>query len=167
MQFKQIIFVGIDPAFRKEGFAVAILDEENTVRFKMFKNGFMDFIGWMLNDRPEHLVVGVENSNMEKALFARHKNSVAAAMNVGKNQAASQFTVDFCRGVIGKDKVIQISPSQKGKKITNDLFFRGLVRANGHRLDETYRGLQKEQDKRDAYVILTQARTAYRMRRRY
>ena len=40
-------FIGIDPAFRKSGFAVAIIDEVKELRFKVFNNGFLDFMKWI------------------------------------------------------------------------------------------------------------------------
>ena len=50
---KPKIYIGIDPAFRKKGFAMAIIDTtDNTVNFKTFRNGFLDFMGWMISDKP-------------------------------------------------------------------------------------------------------------------
>ena len=59
---KYNLFIGIDPAFRDNGFAMAIIDKtDNTVLFKMFKNGFLDFCSWFLHDSPADALICVEN----------------------------------------------------------------------------------------------------------
>lgn len=106
------ITVGIDPAFRKDGFAIAIVDEEKTVSFRKFKNGLLDFIGWLINDCPEDAVIGIENSNLQKAIFKK-----GSGVSVGKNQAASQYAADLCKFYF-EDRVYEWSPKEKGKKPT-------------------------------------------------
>jgi len=39
-----MIYIGIDPAFRQNGFAVCIIDERREVGFKIFKDGFLNFL---------------------------------------------------------------------------------------------------------------------------
>jgi len=99
--------VGIDPAFRKRGFAICVLDLDNSAYFKTFKNGFIDFATWLIHDRPDNAIYIVENSNLQN--FCWQKN----AMSVGKNQAASQYTVDLIKSL--KLEVVEFSPLQKGK----------------------------------------------------
>lgn len=116
------IRVGIDPAFRKTGFAVCILDTDNSAYFKIFKNSMLDFLWWFLNDRPENALWIVENSNLQDYMWpdkkdendtSKIKKREKSGMDVGKNQAASQFTVDLIKSL--KCEVIDISPLQKGK----------------------------------------------------
>lgn len=113
-----MIYIGIDPAFRQNGFAVCVIDERREVGFKIFKDGFLSFSSWLLYEVPEDCVIAIENSNEQKALFKRYAGKVASAMSVGKNMAASQMTVDLCRAKFGNRKVLSVSPQQKGKKRT-------------------------------------------------
>lgn len=140
-----MLIIGIDPAFRKNGFAAAIMDtEEKTVRFIIFKNGYNDFMSWILWERPDEAYFIVENSNLQSICWQKN------AMAVGKNQAISQITVDVLRTFYGEKFVIELSPLEKGKKITNLSIFskytKGYVLSN-------YKGLVSEQDKRDAFKL--------------
>ena len=107
------IRVGIDPAFRKKGFAMCIIDTEHTAKFKIF-NSFLDFVTWSLHDRPENAIWMVENSNLQTKCWQKN------AMSVGKNQAASQYTVDFLKAL--GCEVYEISPLQKGRVWSNTIF---------------------------------------------
>ena len=113
------IFIGIDPAFRKKGFGIAIIDKQDkTVNFKVFKNGFLDFQSWLISDAPQVAVICVENSNLQKTTFDMSGGIRVVARksrNVGKNQAVSQLTVDVCRLTKGFT-TIEISPFEKGRK---------------------------------------------------
>ena len=78
-----MVYIGCDPAFRKNGFALCI-DDGTELRFLECKN-YTNFLGWLLHDSPETAVLCVENSNLQKAFF--HKNdSLQYAKSVGKNQ---------------------------------------------------------------------------------
>ena len=116
---KYSIFIGADPAFRKKGFGIAVIDRnDKTVNFKVFKNGFLDFQSWLISDAPTHAVICVENSNLQKKTFDMTGGLPVVARksrNVGKNQAVSQLTVDVCRMVKGFT-TIEISPLEKGRK---------------------------------------------------
>lgn len=133
------LFIGIDPAFRVDGFAMCIIDmSDKTVLFKMFKNGFLDFVGWFLHESPETALFCVENSNLSNVTFWTHKDKktkrlltsaqarynpnavkispqelAKVSRNVGKNQAISQNVVDLLNT---KYPVVNISPKDKGKK---------------------------------------------------
>lgn len=137
--------IGIDPAFRKNGFAMCIIDENNELAFTMFKNGLQEFVRWIWQDAPDNAIVGVENSNLQNVTFdMRGTKAVIArkSRNVGKNQAVSQMVVDLCREKWGNENVADISPRQKGAKWDADTFRKatGLT-------------IQTNQDKRDAYKI--------------
>ncbi|MBK8706491.1 MAG: hypothetical protein IPN33_24960, partial [Saprospiraceae bacterium] len=79
--------IGIDPAFRKDGFCVVVIDENRTAAAKIFKS-FLDFLKW-LPEAPDNAIVTIENSNEEKALFAylqkgSAQKRIMSAMSVGK-----------------------------------------------------------------------------------
>lgn len=115
--------IGIDPAFRKKGFCVCIIDEDREVNFITFKS-FLDFLDW-LPDAPDNAIVTVENSNLQNKTFDMSGNKATVARksrNVGCNQAASQYTVDACIKRWGKERVRGISPAQKGRKWTEPTF---------------------------------------------
>ncbi len=135
----QIIF-GIDPAFRKDGFAMASLDLINKdIDFRIFKDGFLGFSSWFLNEVPQDMDVlfSVENSNLQKKTFDMRGNREVIASksrSVGKNQAISQCVVDLC---LSKYKVLDLSPRQKGRKWSALTFERQLKQNKISRLDNT------------------------------
>jgi len=148
------IYIGVDPSFRKAGFAVAVIDEDNTVDFRVFKNGFAEFINWCF-DAPNVDIsfICVENSNLQNSTFdmGGNRNLLAKrSRDVGKNQAASQYTFDLCRK-IWKNHAFEVSPKEKGGK-WEDWKFRSVAESEGHTLIN-YKGNKNEQDKRDAYQI--------------
>lgn len=167
-----MIYIGIDPSFRKKGFSIAIIDySDRTVNFKTFKNGLLDFISWMHSDSPNTGVICIENSNLQDKLFKTHKAKNGGAYltpqqakfipsvplsrferdkanrDVGKNQAISQNTVDLCR-YFTKFNTYDISPLQKGGKWT-ELQFLGVL--NSEKL--TTINLDPSQDEIDALQI--------------
>ena len=140
-----MLIIGIDPAFRKNGFAMSIMDTNTKfVEFKIFKNGYVDFVKWLMFARPDTALFIIENSNLIKKSW--QKNSIS----VGKNQAISQITVDILRVFYDNENVIEISPVEKGKKIESlkefDLYAKCWVLSN-------YKNLVCEQDKRDAFKL--------------
>jgi hypothetical protein len=151
-------FIGIDPAFRKSGFCVCIIDPANTVEFKTFVS-FLDFIEWcFVAPSPGNSYICVENSNLQDSTFDMSGSIYVVAKksrHVGQNQAASQYTYDMCVKIWGKN-AFQVSPREKGKKL-NDLEFNSIVKKNKHTL-LNYKGNKNEQDKRDAYKLALQAK---------
>jgi hypothetical protein len=144
-------YIGIDPAFRKAGFAICIIDKTGEAQGKMFQS-FLDFIQWLTtpDEAPQNAIVGIENSNLQNATFdmSGTKGMVAKrSRNVGCNQAASQYTVDFCRWWYGKDRVHEVSPRHKGKKWTQTEF-RQVAKQEGHTVVGRF-----NQDQRDAYQV--------------
>jgi len=146
------LFIGIDPAFRQKGFAMAIIDNNTKeASFKMFRNGFLDFCRWLDNEPPEikDTVFCVENSNLQKATFDMrgNKNVIARkSRNVGKNQAASQYTVDILKAK--GYEVLDISPKDKGGKWTED-GFKWVVKSKKILLTKA----KPNQDERDALKL--------------
>lgn len=161
-------YVGIDPAFREDGFCVCVIDTEKTVRFMIFKDGLLSFISWLLYDSPDKAFCCVENSNLQNSTFAvgamlkRVRGIMAAGVvqrmlmeaakisrNVGANQAASQYTHDLCRSRWG-DNSFQVSPREKGAKRTHAAVML-IAKSEGHVFGKDYR--KGSQDMRDAYCL--------------
>lgn len=143
--------IGIDPAFRKAGFAICIIDEQCEVQGTMFKS-FLEFLMWLTTPgkAPENAIIGIENSNLQNVTFDMKgtKGMIAKkSRNVGANQAASQYTVDLCRWKYGEDSVFEISPKEKGAK-WNQRTFRAIGASNKHSFVGRF-----NQDQRDAYQI--------------
>lgn len=147
---RETIIVGIDPAFRQKGFTIAIVDENREIAFKTFKNGFYDFVGWLMNDCPDNAIFGIENSNLQKAVFKK-----GTGVSVGKNQAASQYTVDACRLFYPKT-TYEWSPKDKGKKLSH-MEILGLCNQNRWKLPKK----TTNQDERDALKMADLARLTY------
>ncbi len=151
-----MIVIGIDPAFRKSGFAICIIDEQGEAQGKMFK-GFLEFLRWLTTtgEAPVKAIIGVENSNLQNTTFDMKgtKGMIAKkSRNVGANQAASQFTVDACKWHYGERYVFEISPKQKGAKWTQAIF-RAVAKSNKHTIVGRF-----NQDQRDAYQIAIAAK---------
>jgi hypothetical protein len=134
------IRIGIDPAFRKNGFGICIIDEAGEVGFKKVRS-FLDFLFWLMTDAPvENVLCVVENSNLQDVLFYTHRaksgalltysqakkaygarpltdgEKTKAAMGVGKNMAISQCVYEACVWKWGKEAVRGLSPREKGAK---------------------------------------------------
>lgn len=122
-----MIQIGIDPAFRKNGFAIAIIDEYKEVRTIRFKS-FLDFLNWLNCDAPERAIAVVENSNLQNKTFDMSGSKAAVAKksrNVGANQAISQCAFEAIKLKYG-DLAFEVSPKQKGKKWTSEMFLQVL-----------------------------------------
>ena len=148
---KYNLFIGIDPAFRDNGFAMAIIDKtDNTVLFKMFKNGFLDFCSWFLHDSPADALICVENSNLQNKTFSYYrgnKNEMARiSRSVGKNMAISQCVVDLCKT---KYKVVDCSPKMKGGKWSAKQYEAVMIQEKHTTSKKT-----SNQDERDAYKLV-------------
>ena len=117
--------IGLDPSLRVKGFAACelIYDEHealqtiNFYRFARFYN-FIDFCQARIHD--ENLYWAVENSNLQNATFAHYKGNAAQlkkiSRNVGANQGISQAVVDMLTFYFTHDRVLEVSPAQKGVK---------------------------------------------------
>jgi hypothetical protein len=156
-------YIGIDPSFRKNGFAICIIGG-GEADFKVF-NGFLEFAAWLKDYKEaqedpdwEQFKVQpyfcIENSNLQALSFDMSgSKSVACkkSRDVGKNMAISQCTVDYCRLIFGKDFVFEVSPLEKGSK-KSDLIVRSVALSSGINLTN-YKGKENEQDKRDAFML--------------
>lgn len=148
-------YLGIDPAFRKTGFAICILDEEKTARFKIVKGGLLEFLR-LIDEMPNDVFSCVENSNLQNATFDMRGSKSAVAKksrNVGANQAASEYTYQATVKRWG-NRAFQVSPKGKGRKITESEF-KALIRSEKLTLID----YQSNQDFRDAYKLAQIAKT--------
>jgi len=146
--------VGIDPAFRQRGFAISVIDEDNTVDFKVFAS-FLNFMDWAEEARQNSIApfFCIENSNLQENVFFDKTGTVperlAKACSVGKNQAASQYTVEYLIKYFGDERVFELSPKQKGAKIETDNRIFAIGKTYGH----VFLKKKLNQDERDAYKM--------------
>lgn len=140
-------YIGIDPAFRKNGFAAAIIDKETkSISYIQFKHGFLEFSHWLVHKAPERnkTLICVENSNLQNTSFDVRGNVYQVARksrDVGKNQAVSQNVFDLCY-MLGYS-TINLSPLKKGMK-WNHTTLEQVLSKEGIKTGKT------NQDKRDA-----------------
>jgi hypothetical protein len=149
-----MVIIGIDPAFRKNGFWACFLDiRERTAQFRCFRN-VLEFDRFLTSeDAPERAFVVVENSNLQNITFSRHMGGkmneiTRKSRNVGTNQAVSELTYVSAVDRYGKDAVLGVSPERKGAKY-NEQYFRAALKGDGVQ-PVNYSGTQ---DERDAYKL--------------
>jgi hypothetical protein len=165
-------FIGIDPAFRKNGFAMCIIDElDKSINFKMFYS-FVEFFTWVIYESPIKAFFCIENSNLQDITFQRfdsHGNKIFtshnASRNAGKNMAVSQLTCDCLIAKYGSKNVLGISPKEKGKKIEDLRVFNAILNDNKF-IVYNYNNTIPEQDKRDAYQLARIGLSRYKLRLR-
>lgn len=171
---KNIVVIGCDPAFRKSGFVISICDfRTRKLTFNVFSS-FFEFLKWgalfrnrMMTESCQ-VIVGVENSNLKKTTFARSRKGsipemLSKSRDIGKNMAASQYTVDALRLFFGKH-VYEFVPKKFGRWATGGkkphIQFQGLVKTYGLKV-EGYKPPKKrnsitttqDQDMRDAFFV--------------
>jgi hypothetical protein len=142
-----MIYIGIDPAFRRNGFALAMI-QDKTISYIQFKGGFIDFYCWLVDDapRPEKCIICVENSNLTNKSFDMRGSRLVVARksrDVGKNQATSQYVVDILKE--WGYRVIDMSPKNKGGKWSS-ISLERVLKSEGISQSEK----RTNQDKRDA-----------------
>ena len=143
------IYIGCDPAFRAGGFWAAILDmEDKTIRFMSF-----DLLSWhdflRSADAPPSCFICVENSNLQNKSFDMTGTKAEIARkgrNVGCNQAVSELAYRSAVLQYGARNVFQVSPKEKGVKITDTSVFFGIMKQEGILLPPG----ATNQDQRDA-----------------
>lgn len=149
-------YIGIDPAFRKSGFGVAVI-QGDTLDLIVFKNGFLDFMIWF-NDLPsdENTVIVVEDSSLINTSFDKSGNPrllSRKSRNVGMNQATSSITVDICKS---RFPTVGISPKEKGGKWAASRW-EAVVKAGGYKLLSK----KRSQDIRDATQLAEIAKNRF------
>lgn len=153
-------FIGVDPAYRENGFWVCEINGALVCFFKM--KTFIDFVDYIDNIATEskEAYICIENSNETNHTFISPKvrNSAARekiSRDVGKNQAISQISVDYCQYTLGKG-VFSVTPAEKGMK-WSDKVTKAEEKNHGLEL-QNYKGLVSEQDKRDAFKLALRAK---------
>lgn len=161
-----MIQIGIDPAFRDSGFTICII-QDKIVSFYTMKT-FINFLEWVnANEHiiDDHHIIVVENSNLQNLTFNMNGSKLIVAKmsrNVGANQAISQLVVDYLE--YNNFNVIGISPKDKGKKLdhkTTQLLMENEKHILNTEKKHTYKGLNYEQDKRDAYKLALLGKKLY------
>jgi len=145
-----LIYIGIDPAFRKNGFCACII-ENQTVDFIVFRD-FMHFLDWVWT-APIGIYT-VENSYLQDLTFDMKGSKAEIAKksrHVGMNQAISEATFRILQKMFG-EHVFEVSPKLKGQK-WNDAQLKLYSKHFNHNVFLNYKGLISEQDKRDAYKL--------------
>jgi hypothetical protein len=146
-----LIYIGIDPAFRKNGFVICIINEQREVDFITFKD-FTAFIDWVWT--APLAIYTVENSYLQDLTFDMRGSKPEIAKksrHVGMNQAISEATFRILKKMFGS-YVFEISPKAKGEK-WNDNQLRLYSKHFKHTVFLNYKGLISEQDKRDSYKL--------------
>lgn len=127
-----MLYIGIDPAIRANGLAVAILGFGGLEAFRF--HGYNDFHKWTLGHEVRRVggkqvpmfnlpcTVLVEDSNLDAHTFRKGKNMneyAAKSRDVGKNMAVSRLIIDALKdaGAV----VMTVAPSQKGPKMAMPL----------------------------------------------
>lgn len=163
-------YIGIDPAFRKDGMAMCIISfspqsQQWKMEFFKLKSVLDACKHFMFSGRdatPDEkiayrsLVFCVENSNDQSCTFDKSGNKGVAARksrNVGANQAVSQLICDIIKEFRPGATLIELSPLKKGSKLTSAEF---LASAKAHGV--IYSGKTTSQDKRDAYKLALHAK---------
>lgn len=167
------IHTGIDPSFRIGGFCVCVIDmaEKRGWFVTMDYDSYRDWLRG--TNAPNIASVCIENSALQNKLFYTHKSPTgallsskvakyipgakklntdelcSAAMAVGKNQAISEMTYRCTVERYGAAKVFQVSPLEKGAKITDPRMFAAYVKSFGIVLERE----AKSQDERDAFKL--------------
>lgn len=167
-----MILLGLDPAFRENGFAVAMYDPADLfepLRFVIFRNAGC-FIGWLVNDAPVLAYACVENSNLDSAVYHLHnrmnaRTAAAVGVRVGKNQAISQLAVDLLRNRYGRHNVLEVSPSKKGGPVyPARVAAVDVVELTGKNPSPDIAEALKSEDCRSALMMLMQAKKQYRLK---
>jgi len=166
-----MILIGIDPAFRDNGFAAAIYDPADItepLRFIVFRN-VLGFIGWVQNDAPAVAHACVENSNLDHAVYHLNgrmtiRQAAAVGLAVGKNQAVSQLAVDMLRAKYTNTHVHEIAPNKKGGKVyERRIALVDVYELTGAPAATRVSDALKSEDCRSALMMLMRAKANYRL----
>ena len=157
------VFIGVDPAFRAGGFVSVIIDmADRTARVMTFES-LLHWHDWLRSpDAPAQAYVCVENSNLQNKTFdmSGGKPEVARmSRNAGANQAVSQLAFESARARYGTKTVYEVSPRQKGAKVTDARLFAAIVQQAGILLPKQ----KLSQDARDAFMLADMAMRFARM----
>jgi hypothetical protein len=155
-----IQYIGVDPAYRKDGFYICIILNDMVIFKKIID--FIDYVKYidLVVESGLDTAIAIENSNETNHTFIAPSIRKPAARekisrDVGKNQAISQMAVDYALYKL-KINVFSISPAEKGVKLSN-AYIEAMFRQY-NQIVTNYKGKEGEQDKRDAYKLAMQAK---------
>jgi len=151
-------FIGVDPALRLNGMAACFINPNKEVRFTKYKR-FVDFIldvpKWA---QYEHPVVLVEDSSLQNLTFHNSINrAILSKMsrNVGMNQGASRIAYEWIKD--NGCEVYNISPEQKGKKWSKEMFLK-IFEREGYKFEPDFKSAKISQDEIDCFTLALQAK---------
>ena len=108
--------IGIDPAFRKSGTGVAVINKAARTMHLSMRNMADVIIEVCESSYDKGTVFVVENSNLQNVSFRGLRSGRFGDRSVGKNQAVSQLLCDIAhkKGAA----VVEVAPNQKGRVMT-------------------------------------------------
>lgn len=160
--FKNMTILGIDPAFRQEGTALCLQKDRELLFWR--PKDLWELMDWIRVHRHDLDYVMVEDSYQDRVTYPRGKGKklkvgtiAKISRDVGMNQAASQYIISWAIKCLGEDKVIGVTPGQKGKKQPDNIF-QGIVRQDKMTIIGGYKPQKNYQDERDAYMVICAGR---------
>ena len=151
-------FIGVDPALRLNGMAACFIMPDKEVEFKRYKR-FLDFlkdsIFWKNLGNP---VVMIEDSSLQNITFNNSTNrAILSRMsrNVGMNQGASRIAYEWIKD--NGCEVYNISPEQKGKKWSKEMFLK-IFEREGYKFEPDFKSAKISQDEIDCFSLAIQAK---------
>lgn len=160
-------FIGIDPAFRDNGFTICTVANDLIfgngvyVKFQTLRKPHL-FFSYHNNFVYEKFIYGIENSNLTKQTFL-HSNKDGVqnrfSRNAGMNMAVSQMVCDFLKDLGAK--VYEFTPKQKGKKESQQIFELRCRELKVYNIPK-----KTTQDERDAFKLAYLAIKQYNFDRR-
>lgn len=151
-------FIGVDPALRINGMAACFIKDNKEVKFTKYKR-YVDFIldvsTWKSFVNP---VILVEDSSLQNITFRSSINrAILSRMsrNAGMNQAASRIAYEWIKE--NKLQAYNISPEQKGRKWTKDIFLK-IFEREGYKFEPHFKPNKISQDEIDCFTLALQAK---------
>lgn len=150
--------IGVDPALRINGMAACFIKDNKEVKFTKYKR-YVDFIldvsTWKSFVNP---VILVEDSSLQNITFRSSINrAILSRMsrNAGMNQAASRIAYEWIKE--NKLQAYNISPEQKGRKWTKDIFLK-IFEREGYKFEPHFKPNKISQDEIDCFTLALQAK---------
>ena len=150
--------IGVDPALRLNGMAACFIEGDKQVIFKKYKR-FVDFlkdsVRWKMYNNP---VVMVEDSSLQNITFNNLTNRAILSRlsrNVGMNQGASRIAYEWIKD--NGCEVYNISPEQKGKKWSKEMFLK-IFEREGYKFEPDFKPAKISQDEIDCFSLAIQAK---------
>ncbi len=150
-------FIGVDPALRLNGMAACFIEYDKTVVFKKYKR-FIDFLKDSVRWKLLNPVVMVEDSSLQNITFNNSTNrAILSRMsrNVGMNQGASRIAYEWIKD--NGCEVYNISPEQKGKKWSKEMFLK-IFEREGYKFEPDFKSAKISQDEIDCFTLAIQAK---------